>query len=198
MTDLNAETLSTRDWLDAAKTLLIREGVESVKIDRIARECGVTRGGFYWRFRGRSDLLAQLLEEWSRTNTAPLLDVLAAEGPVSERFAAAASLWINEEEFDPRFDAAVRNWALTSSEAAQAVRAVDALRINAFYRLFLDAGLSDDEALVRARITYFHQIGYYTLHIAESAEERRRLSTLYYKVLTGFPEFAAPSAGARR
>lgn len=185
-----AESLSTRDWLDAAKSLLLREGIDAVKIERIAKECGVTRGGFYWRFKGRAELLDALLDEWKQANTNPLLEVLSGPGTPAERFAAAASLWIEEEEFDPRFDTAVRNWASVSPEVAEVVREVDDTRIEGFRKIFSEMGFGYDQALVRARITYFHQIGYYTLHMEEDKIERLRLSKIYYHVLTGLPEFA--------
>ncbi len=187
--DRAAETLSTQDWIDAAKAVLLREGVDAVTINRIAKECGVTRGGFYWRFKGRADLLDALLDDWKVANTTPLLSILSGPGSVVERFTAAASLWIEEQAFDPRFDTAIRNWALTSSGVAEAVHQVDEERVAAFQALFKEAGYDEVEALVRARITYFHQIGYYTLRIQESGEQRRSLSRTYFRVLTGFDAF---------
>jgi AcrR family transcriptional regulator len=127
--DGDAESLSTQDWIDAARRLLIRDGIDAVKVDRIARECGVTRGGFYWRFRNRADLLDTLLKDWQDTNTQPLVDTLRGPGTPAERFEAAASLWIEETQFDPRFDTAVRNWAVHSPAVAAAVHAVDQRRI---------------------------------------------------------------------
>ena len=41
------------------------------------------------------------------------------------------------------------------------------------------------EAHIRARITYYHQVGYYTLAVHESRRTRRRLSPMYALVLTG-------------
>lgn len=183
------ETLSTRDWLDAARALLIREGIGAVKIGRIAKECGVTRGGFYWRFKDRGELLDALLDEWRLTNTAPLIEALASEGSPADRFRRAASLWIEEKDFDPRFDTAVRNWALSSPQADEAVRRVDEERIAAFAAVFEAAGYDAVEAFVRARITYYHQIGYYALHVEETPDERRRLAGTYFRILTGFAEF---------
>ena len=40
---------------------------------------------------------------------------------------------------------------------------------------------------MRARITYYHQVGYYAMGVSESTTIRRDLSPLYYSVLTGFP-----------
>ena len=41
------------------------------------------------------------------------------------------------------------------------------------------------EAFVRARTTYFHQVGYYTLGVRESREQRLMLLPLYIGILTG-------------
>lgn len=183
------DTLSTADWIVEARAILIRDGVEAVKIDRIARECGVTRGGFYWRFKNRDELLDALLEDWRTSNTLPLLKALAGPGSMAERFERAARLWIDERDFDPRLDSAIRNWAQSSPKVAEEISKTDAVRIHAFRDFFLEAGYPADEALVRARIVYFHQIGYYTLQMKEELGERQRLSQTYFKILTGFDDF---------
>ena len=46
-------------------------------------------------------------------------------------------------------------------------------------------GYSDDESLVRARITYFHQIGQYALSFKEDPEVRKRYQPLFGDVLLG-------------
>lgn len=192
-TDESEATLSTKDWLDLARETLIRDGIDAVKVDRLAKAGNVTRGGFYWRFKSRQDLLDQLLDDWRTTNTAPFLEVLSGAGTPQQRYEALMRLWIEEKDFRPDYDKAVRNWAASSSKVAEAVQTIDSLRIDALRRLFADAGYDADESLVRARITYYHQIGYYALGIRQSAERRRQLGPIYYRVLTGF----APDEGVR-
>lgn len=48
--------------LDAALTVIVRDGYEKVSIDAIAREAGVTRPVVYGVFDGLSDLLSALLD----------------------------------------------------------------------------------------------------------------------------------------
>lgn len=178
--------LSTEDWLKIARTTLIKEGVSAVKIDRLAKKGGVTRGGFYYRFKSRQALLDALLADWRATNTQPLVDALLGPGPPAERFHALMRLWIEERNYKPDYDTAVRSWSRTSRKVAAAVHEADDLRIDAFKRLFMDAGYDEDEAFIRARITYFHQVGYYAMGVRESTKRRQELSELYYRALTGF------------
>ena len=94
-------------------------------------------------------------------------------------------VWVDENPFSPLLDLAVRDWSRTSKKLAREVTEMDSLRMALLTRAFRALGYSADESLVRARITYFHQIGYYTLSFKEDAAERRRYQPLYGRVLLG-------------
>lgn len=178
--------LSRDDWLAAARAALIGKGKDAVKVERLAKTLNVTRGGFYWHFKDRDDLLDALLESWERETTAAFQSTLEQDHPNGMgEFLALVNLWIEEKAYSPAYDTAVRDWARTSDRVARAVKRVDNRRIDILKRIFLDLGFDDDEAFIRARVTYFHQIGYYTLGLGESQRERRKLLPLYVKVLSG-------------
>jgi AcrR family transcriptional regulator len=178
--------ISTEDWIEVAKNTLIREGISAVKVDRLAKKAGVTRGGFYYRFKSRQGLLDALLEDWRTTNNKPWLDALSGPGSPADRFRAFVSLVIDERDYKSDYDTSVRGWSRVSPKVAAAVHEVDDIRIEGLRQIFLDAGYEEDEAFVRARITYFHQVGYYAMGVRESSKRRIELSELYYRVLTGF------------
>jgi AcrR family transcriptional regulator len=178
--------LSRSDWLAAARSALLAGGIESVKVDRLAKALNVTRGGFYWHFKDRKDLLDALLEHWERqTNQMfeSVLDQDHADG--AAEFIALVNAWIEEDVYSPAYDSAVRDWARTSAHVATAVRRVDNHRIEILRRVFSDLGYAENAAFIRARITYFHQVGYYTLGFGESKEDRRKLLPDYVDALTG-------------
>lgn len=178
--------ISTEAWIAIAKRTLIKKGVVAVKVDRLAKAAGVTRGGFYYRFKSRQGLLDALVEDWLTTNHKPIMDALQGPGSPPERFRALIRLWLDERDYDPDYDAAMRSWSRLSPKVAALVHEIDDLRIDALRKLFADAGYDDAEAFVRARITYFHQVGYYAMGVRESAKRREELSELYYRILTGF------------
>jgi len=181
-----APAIGRQGWLDAARAILIREGIAGVKVDRIARRLKVTRGGFYWFFDSHKQLLDALLADWEERNTEGFKAVLRESGRNGmAEFQALVDLWLNEKNYSPAWDAAVRDWARVSSKVANAVRRTDDIRIDVLRQLFLDMGYEEQEAFVRARICYFHQVGYYALGVRESREERLRLMPLYSRVLTG-------------
>ncbi len=178
-------TPSTQEWIDIARRTLIEDGIVGVKIDRLAKTVGVTRGGFYWRFKDHTELLDALLKDWRARNTQPMLDVLAEPGTVEERLSRLAHLYITEQGFSPAYDRAVRAWANLSAEVEAVVQEVDAVRIDAIQKVFAEGGYSADDAMIRARVVYFHQVGYYATGLKESLEQRQDLIHRYVKVFTG-------------
>ena len=184
----DAPTPVEHDWIAEARAMLIEGGVAAVQINPLAARLGVTRGGFYWRFRNRQDLLDRLLADWHATNTVSLLTALDRSGSPRQRYQRLVRLWIEETAFSPALDTAVRQWATVDAGVGERVRAADAERIAAIARVFLDAGQPAKEAMVRARVVYFHQVGYYTLNLRETVKERRALASTYTRILSGFDD----------
>lgn len=92
------------------------------KVDRLASRLGVTRGGFYHNFRDRDDLLDQLIALWERT-----CRFLPDDQPGGRPSEAADwldrvfSRLIDFDDYDHRFDLAVRDWARADQRAARAL-----------------------------------------------------------------------------
>ncbi len=56
--------VSKRDWLLVALEALATSGVESVKVERLAKQLDVAKSGFYWHFKNRHAFLKELLRYW--------------------------------------------------------------------------------------------------------------------------------------
>jgi hypothetical protein len=87
--------------------------------------------------------------------------------------------------FSPRLDFAVREWARRSAHVRKALDHADEARTEAVKALFMRFGYEEDDALVRARVLYYTQIGYYALDLREAIEMRLRLTPHYLKAFTG-------------
>jgi hypothetical protein len=111
---------------------------------------------------------------------------LERAGSPQERYRRLVRLLVDEKDFDPAFDTAIRQWGTVDADVRKLVNQIDSERIEGFVKIFLEAGQENIEAMVRARVIYFHQVGYYALGIDESRAERRRLISTYDRILTGF------------
>lgn len=192
---LRRQTLTRDAWVAAARKVLERGGISEVKIDRLARRLKVTRGSFYFHFSSLKDLHDALLDEWRQKNCVPfehLRDSEVADG--FDFFSRVVHVWVDENPFNPQLDLSIRDWARTSRRLAKEVGDMDDLRLDLLKRSFEAMGYDGDESLVRARITYFHQIGQYAISFKEDPTRRRALQPLFGQVLVG-PLVVHPGAG---
>ena len=180
------KALTRQNWIIAARKTLIRYGIENVKVEPLAKLLNVTPGSFYWHFSNREELHEALLANWREANTSSFhCAVEAARPDPRNRYLAFVGVWVLEKEFDPRYDRAVREWAQRSQKAARLLLEVDADRIELLTRIFEDFGYKNIQAEIRARVTYYHQVGYYALNVKESQQRRLQLSPYYSEILTG-------------
>lgn len=180
------QTLSRDTWIAAARKVLEKRGIAEVKIDHLARQLKVTRGSFYFHFESMGDLREGLLGEWRRTNCVPFEVLVDADDHDGLRFFdSIVHVWMDEDPFSPMLDLAVRDWSRTSRPLAREVTAMDDLRIALLVRAFRSIGYNEAESVVRARVTYFHQIGQYALSFKEDPAVRRSYQPLFGEVLLG-------------
>lgn len=178
-------TLGRGDWVAVALGILADEGIEAVRITRLAVDLGVTRGSFYWHFKDRDDLLAALIAAWEARNTKALIDTLEASEDLIGAVLAMFEIWMTDEPFAPKLDAAMRDWARRDPAARRVVERADETRLKAIARAFERAGFDKTEAFIRARILYFTQVGYYALEVRESLARRIGYVEAYVKGFTG-------------
>ena len=177
---------SREDWINAARRILVEEGVGEVKILTLAQRLGCSRSNFYWFFEGREALLSALLAHWQGMNTAAIVE--RANRPatcISQGVLNIFDCWANAQLFDARLDFAVREWARRSDSVLAEVRRADEQRLGAIGALYARFGASPTQAMVRARTLYFMQIGYYALDIQETPADRYRLLRDYIIAFCG-------------
>ena len=177
--------LGRGDWVEAALRVLVEEGVEAVRITRLADGLSVTRGSFYWHFKDRDDLLEALVGRWRRGNTAAVLEQVEGAASLTDGILGLFDVWIDPARFDPRLDSAMRDWARGAPEIRAAVEQADSIRVEAIAELFRRFGYAVPEALIRARVIYFAQVGYYALAIDEPMAERFSYLEAYFTCFTG-------------
>lgn len=173
-------------WLEAAQQALLDGGVEAVRIQSLAQQLNLARTSFYWFFKNHEELLSALLDRWRQKNTGNLVQrAFAYAETVAEAMLNVMDCWLDPGLFDPRFELAVRSWAVQSDEVLAEVRAADAERLAALAEMQIRFGENSLRADVRARTIYLTQIGYITMQIEEDLALRMARMSAYVEIFTG-------------
>jgi len=165
-------------WIEAGLKELGRGGVEAVRIEVVAQRLGVTKGGFYRRFKDRRALLDAILETWERGRIAAI-EKQAELGGADARERLRSLIRIYSERLNPEgmaIELAARQWARADAAAAAAVASVDGTRLRIATQLYRELGLSAEDAQARALLFYSFIFGQSML-VLEGAARRRAALT---------------------
>lgn len=185
MASLPHTKASRTDWIDAALQALTDQPIDQPNVLVLADALGVARSSFYWYFSDRDELLTALLEIWEH-NTASIVE---RSGRAASSVAAAClgvfECWADERLYNPVLDLAVRDWGRRDPVIATRVQRADDQRLAALTAMFARHGFDDAEALVRARLLYHSQVGYYAAGTSESVDTRLAYLPHYLRAMTG-------------
>ncbi|WGI21251.1 TetR/AcrR family transcriptional regulator [Amylibacter sp. IMCC11727] len=173
------------DWIVAALSALIEEGIEGVRILKLSKSLGVTRGSFYWHFENLDELLSAMVAEWRVRNTGIMLDVLEQSKTLEDGVLDLFAVWVDHSKFMPLLDQAIRDWGRRSDDIQALVSQEDDNRIAAISAFYQRHGYEKIEAFVRARVIYFTQLSYYALVGSEPFEKRKEYLETYFHCFTG-------------
>ena len=173
------------DWLRTALDIFVAEGIDAVRITRLAADLGVTRGSFYWHFRNREDLINSLVSYWKDKNTAAITASMAQATSLADGIFRFFETCIDAALFDPRLDLALREWARRSASIHALVASEDQARIDALCAFYERFDYPMPQALIRARVLYYSQIGFYALGTSESLKTRLGYTEAYFEAFTG-------------
>ncbi|HYL47689.1 MAG TPA: TetR/AcrR family transcriptional regulator [Candidatus Limnocylindrales bacterium] len=115
--------LQPEDWIQAARSRLAREGIDSVRIEVLCRDLGVSKGSFYWHFRDREDLLHALLSQWEKGEEEWLKEARSFERSAAARWARLVERGAQPDRI--RLEAAIRAWARQDDRVARRVAVVE-------------------------------------------------------------------------
>lgn len=150
-----------REWIDAGLRALRDEGVEAVRVERLASVIGKTKGSFYWHFADRKALLDALLDAWRRRATqAVIVEVEARGGDARRRLTTLFEITF---EADGRLERAMRDWSRGDQTVARAIAAVDRRRLRYVEAALIETGLDAPTAKWRARFAYQALVGRFVM-----------------------------------
>ena len=169
--------ISTQNWIEAGFAEIARSGVEGVRVEVLAKNLGVTKGGFYRRFRDRAALLEGMLQDWSAGRIAAIEAQTSLDGTTArERLRGLIRLYSERMNTEGMaVELAIRQWARSDDNAATAVAGVDAARLKNVGQLYRATGVTADEADAQAFLFYCFIFGQSLLFPKRGPRQRAQL-----------------------
>jgi AcrR family transcriptional regulator len=165
-------------WIEAAMRALAAGGPDTVRVEALAKDLGVTKGGFYWHFDDRRALIDETLDSWEKSGTE---DVIATvDGGLDEPQAKLRRLFQMAPAAKQLFavELALRDWSRRDRKVAARLKRVDDRRMAYLRSLF--AQFLEDEADVEARamLAYSLFVGAYFVRAKPGKRSRAEVMQL--------------------
>ncbi len=172
-----AESSKGDVWIGAGFAELARAGVDGVRVEVLAKNLGVTKGGFYRRFRDRAALLEGMLQSWSAGRISSIEAQTSLDGTTArERLKALIRLYSERMNTEGMaVELAIRQWARSDETAAAAVASVDAARLKNVGQLYRATGLASEDADAQAFLFYCFIFGQSLLFLERGQRKRAQL-----------------------
>lgn len=152
------DRLGRDDWAEAALRALSTGGLKALSVEGLARRLGVTKGSFYWHFKGKDELLEAALQRWERRGTVERfgqLDLMEEPADRLRRLFAATL----EDEATLALDFAVQV-AADDPRIAPWAKRVNRRWVAWLTGVYWELGLEVEEAHRWALLAYSSYIGF--------------------------------------
>lgn len=173
MTDKNSNKIA---WIEAGFQMLAEGGIDSVRVDRISKKIGLTRGSFYWHFKSRAEFLDAMLALWYEKGTRDIIDLVEKEKTnPNKRLSVLLNLTASGpgKQYGGKFaEMAIRIWGKTNPKVAAMVKQIDAERISFVNKLLAEMHIEPALASFLAEIIYDAYIGMLSRDISEEEVSR--------------------------
>lgn len=156
------QSLSARDWAEAALETLAAGGLDGVAVEPLARRLNVTKGSFYWHFANREALLKAALDLWEQRETVDVIEGLEDEPDPYERIVNLFKR-ANASHKAGRLYLALAA-ATDDARVNEAVQRVSARRLAYLEKCYRALGMEAGEALLWATFAYATFLGNQQVH----------------------------------
>ncbi|MEH6583647.1 MAG: TetR/AcrR family transcriptional regulator [Halioglobus sp.] len=176
------ERSSRSDWVSSALSLLGEEGVDAVTIDALSVRLGLTKGSFYWHFKGRQELLFAMAESWASTSTRDIHGQLRNSG-LTEWEQLGELNRLSTQMGYGNIDRAMRIWAENSEETRAAVSQADHEILTFIEEKLTRIGLKPEDARVLSKMSHACSVGLFAVGPTLNLEEQSSFNTILVDVI---------------
>lgn len=140
-------------WIIGALSAIARDGAETIRIEKLAKEIQVSKGSFYWFFDGLDDLLLRVLDYWKTHHNDVVFDqVKTSNGCLEDKLHLLIDSVFQRKL--GKYDAAIRAWALRAPHVRSIVANVDRERLEFLVHLFSENAPGAEDNKHRAHLFY--------------------------------------------
>ena len=150
--------VTREEWLSKGLELFAVRGADGLRVEQLAQALDIAKSGFYCHFKGKEDLLDQILDYWAIQYTEVITkDSKLMNLPAKDRL--QLSMRMIFELNLAEYDAAIDIWSRSDADVAHKRKRVMNKRLKFFRDAFEELGFNGEDLEMRTRVCAVFQIG---------------------------------------
>ncbi len=148
------------DWIQAGLVAVADNGPDGLRIDRLCRRLGVSKGSFHHHFAGAGDFKQNLLAAYEALVVEALnqaIEQAAADNPKAALAGLTAAITSRDSFYRPDLEVAMRAWAFSDPEVRAIQERVDTRRLESLRGIW--SKILDDPAAVHTAALLPYLVG---------------------------------------
>lgn len=146
-------------WLQEAKEIIIKKGVQEVKIDVLSEKIGVAKTSFYHFYTTKENFMDLVFRSGIADGTDKVMMKIGKIKDPVERIERLKYIIIGPNLNNELFLRRLRTYGMHNKKIARLIKDTENIRINFLKGLLMDTGVPEDEAFMRAEFFYIYSIG---------------------------------------
>ncbi|MFK5923017.1 MAG: TetR/AcrR family transcriptional regulator [Verrucomicrobiota bacterium] len=175
--------VSKSDWLQEALLALEEDGIDAIKVERLAKRLNISKSGFYWHFKNREDLINEIIDYWAHEYTEVVTtNPLFHSAPPLQRLEKIMEMIIDADL--TQFELEMQSWGKLDPRIAKKVQQVYEMRLAFSRDIFRELGFKGVELEVRTRMFIGYHVWESTTFRSESKKDLRKYIKAKVALLT--------------
>ena len=183
------------DWLETGLAAVVAEGPNGLRIDRLCRRLGVSKGSFHHHFAGTGDFKRSLLAAYEDLVVKALdqaIDQTKAATPQAALAGLTAAITGTPGLYRPELEVAMRAWAFSDAEVRAVQERVDRQRLASLRRIWSKIVDDPAEAHTASLLPYLVGIGASLVQPPIPPDQLRRVYELLLELVPAKVEQEGP------
>lgn len=151
-----------KDWIILGYKLFAKSGSGGIIVEKMAFQLSVNKSSFYWHFKTKKEFINEIISYWIAADTRNIIDEVEAKITVEAKFEELVKIVFKKE---PHLDFVffLKRYARKDKKIQALLDQIDKQRLDYTKKLFMQMGISEKQALLKANLFYKYLIGYHEM-----------------------------------
>lgn len=152
--------VTEEQWVQKGIEHFSKGGIESLVVEKMAKEFACSKSSFYWYFKDREAFIDQIVAMWAKQATSDVIYVSSGNMREEERVRTVLTMMFGNVQSGD-FLLNFRKLAQKKVKYAEMLQSIETKRMDYMTELLQQLGMCEERAKIKSQFIYHYYLGWY-------------------------------------